>query len=142
MEQPIGFTVEIKYIVMDDVPQIPTLRSAPGIVAYGPADESMFEPNAVVVAADSGQAMLLGCQGNRTYTGLPQSELYFSIPGDEWVDVAAALDETRTANQTLGIFSPDKLVKLVDKLRWNDPIGRRVPWKARAVLRPAMGGSR
>ena len=180
LEQSIGFMVENKYCVMDDVPQTPTLKSVPGVVVYGPADEGAFEPNAVVVAADPGQAMLLneavmragagspavstlgrtgcavvpltvnhetaamslGCQGNHTYTGMPQSELYLSIPGDEWVDVAAALDEVRTANKTLEDYYQDKLASWWTKLRWSDAIGQHVPWRARAVLRPATGGSR
>jgi uncharacterized protein (DUF169 family) len=46
----------------------------------------------------------LGCKGNRTFTGLPDEEMYVAIPGDKWPAVAAKLAEAQEANQAMGSF--------------------------------------
>jgi uncharacterized protein (DUF169 family) len=50
----------------------------------------------------SGSASLsFGCIGNRTFTGLPDQELYLSIPGEHWSAVADKLGEVQQANATM-----------------------------------------
>ena len=49
-------------------------------------------------------ALSLGCKGNRTYTGLPDDEMYVSIPGAKWEAVARKLDEILAANQAVGAY--------------------------------------
>ncbi len=57
------------------------------------------------LAAGSGEAAIsLGCKGNRTFTGLPDEELYVAIPGDKWPAVADKLAEAQQANETMGSF--------------------------------------
>jgi len=47
----------------------------------------------------NGQASIsLGCKGNRTFTGLPDEEMYVAIPGDKWEAVIDKLTETHQAN--------------------------------------------
>jgi len=53
----------------------------------------------------SGSAALsLGCKGNRTYTGLPDGEMYVSIPGNRWAATANRLLEILAANQAIGAY--------------------------------------
>lgn len=53
----------------------------------------------------SGEAAIsLGCKGNRTFTGLPDEEMYVAIPGDKWPAVAGKLAEAQQANETMGSF--------------------------------------
>ena len=44
----------------------------------------------------------LGCKGNRTFTGLPDEEMYVAIPGDKWAAVLEKLTETHAANLAMG----------------------------------------
>jgi uncharacterized protein (DUF169 family) len=46
-------------------------------------------------------ALSFGCKGNRTFTGLPDEELYIAIPGGRWKDVAARLPEIAGANAAM-----------------------------------------
>lgn len=57
--QTVGFMVEAGYLRMDEVPGIPALKDAPAVIAYAPVDQNAFHPDAVVVAANPAQAMLL-----------------------------------------------------------------------------------
>jgi uncharacterized protein (DUF169 family) len=51
----------------------------------------------------TGQAALsFGCKGNRTFTGLPDEELYISIPGAKWEAVLSVLTDIVSANSTMG----------------------------------------
>ena len=59
-------------------------------------------------------AMSLGCKGNRTYTGLPDSELYVSVPGAKWNDVAASLEEILAANAAMGAYYQSKLDSVLE----------------------------
>jgi uncharacterized protein (DUF169 family) len=50
----------------------------------------------------SGKASLsFGCKGNRTYTGLPDEELYIALPGAKWPEVSDALDPVAQANAAM-----------------------------------------
>ena len=46
-------------------------------------------------------AMSFGCIGNRTYTGLPDGELYVAIPGASWTGVTEALQAIMEANNSM-----------------------------------------
>jgi hypothetical protein len=51
------------------------------------------------LAVNSGAAALsFGCKGNRTFTGLPDTEMYMAIPGAKWPDVEAAAESILKAN--------------------------------------------
>jgi uncharacterized protein (DUF169 family) len=49
-------------------------------------------------------ALSFGCKGNRTFTGLPDEELYVAIPGSRWNDVVTALSEIQAANTNMEGF--------------------------------------
>ena len=54
------------------------------------------------LAQNSGKAALsFGCKGNRTFTGLPDDELYIAIPGAKWDAVAGALESIAGANAAM-----------------------------------------
>lgn len=53
-------------------------------------------------------AISLGCKGNRTFTGLPDQEMYLSIPGDKWAAVAEHVGRIHQANQAMGNYYHDK----------------------------------
>jgi uncharacterized protein (DUF169 family) len=66
---------------------------------------------AVPQAVNSGRAALsFGCIGNRTYTGLPDSELYLSVPGASWDAVAAAAEEIVGANASMEAYYQQTLL--------------------------------
>jgi uncharacterized protein (DUF169 family) len=46
----------------------------------------------------------LGCKGNRTFTGLPDEEVFVAIPGDKWVAVIEKLTETHAANLAMEMY--------------------------------------
>ena len=52
--------------------------------------------------AQQSATLSFGCKGNRTFTGLPDGELYFCVPGAKWESVAAALTSIHAANETMG----------------------------------------
>ena len=41
-------------------------------------------------------------KGNRTFVGLPASELYVAVPGKHWAAVVAQLETVMTANAAMG----------------------------------------
>ena len=53
-------------------------------------------------------AISLGCKGNRTYTGLPANEMYVSIPGEHWTEVANQVAAILTANEAIGAYHNDR----------------------------------
>lgn len=54
-------------------------------------------------------ALSLGCIGNRTFTGLPDDELYVALPGASWQTVVDHLQDTLDANQAMGSQYQNKL---------------------------------
>jgi uncharacterized protein (DUF169 family) len=46
----------------------------------------------------------LGCKGNRTFTGLPDEEMYLSIPGNQWAAVVEQVARIHQANQAMGDY--------------------------------------
>jgi uncharacterized protein (DUF169 family) len=55
----VGFMVESGYLEMSEVPGIPRLPQTPGVVAYAPVEANAFTPDAVLIAANAAQAMLI-----------------------------------------------------------------------------------
>jgi hypothetical protein len=47
--------------------------------------------------------------GNRTFTGLPDEELYVAVPGDKWQSVVATLNDILHANEAMGTYYRAKL---------------------------------
>lgn len=47
------------YVSMSEVPDIPTLTTAPQFIAFGPVDSATFAPDVVLLAAQPAQAMLI-----------------------------------------------------------------------------------
>jgi uncharacterized protein (DUF169 family) len=55
------------------------------------------------MSINSGAAALsFGCKGNRTFTGLPDEEMYLAIPGTKWDAVVETLQGIADANATMG----------------------------------------
>jgi uncharacterized protein (DUF169 family) len=46
-------------------------------------------------------AVSFGCKGNRTFTGLPDEELYIAVPGAKWNAFLDALESIVTANAAM-----------------------------------------
>jgi uncharacterized protein (DUF169 family) len=62
------------------------------------------------LAVNAGSAALsFGCKGNRTFTGLPDDELYVAIPGGKWRDVENALESILEANAAMETYYRQKL---------------------------------
>lgn len=59
LEGLIGTMVELQYIDMAEVAEIPTLEGGFGVAIYAPLAEADFEPDAVIVAGNAKQMMLL-----------------------------------------------------------------------------------
>jgi uncharacterized protein (DUF169 family) len=100
-----GFQVDV--VVM-------AARPASAMLVYeaalrsGAADgvtQTLGRPGCAVLplTVKSGRAAVsFGCRGNRTFTGLPDDELYIAIPGAKWADVVAAAEEIVAANAAMG----------------------------------------
>jgi uncharacterized protein (DUF169 family) len=68
------------------------------------ATPALGRPGCAVIpmAFNSGAtALSLGCKGNRTFTGLPDEEMYLSIPGTKWDAVVEALETILNSNATM-----------------------------------------
>jgi uncharacterized protein (DUF169 family) len=61
-----------------------------------------------LATTSSQTAISLGCKGNRTFTGLPDEEMYVAIPGDKWQAVLDKLAEAREANAAMESYYCDK----------------------------------
>ena len=59
--------------------------------------------------ANSQTSISLGCKGNRTFTGLPDEEMYVAVPGDKWEAVLEKLTEAHEANAAMGKYYSQKL---------------------------------
>jgi uncharacterized protein (DUF169 family) len=57
------------------------------------------------LSVKTGQAALsFGCKGNRTFTGLPDEELYVAIPGAKWDAVLSSLADIVAANGAMEAY--------------------------------------
>ena len=76
------------------------LRSGVGNIAT----PALGRPGCAVMpmAINSGaSALSFGCKGNRTFTGLPDEEMYLAIPGAKWDAVVETMRTIANANATM-----------------------------------------
>jgi uncharacterized protein (DUF169 family) len=76
------------------------LRSGAGSIVA----PSLGRPGCAVLpmAINSGAAAIsFGCKGNRTFTGLPDEEVYLAVPGAKWEKLVEALRTIVDANATM-----------------------------------------
>jgi uncharacterized protein (DUF169 family) len=59
LEQTLGLMSKIGYVRMEEVPGIPRLPKAPGVVVYAPLADTPVDPDVVLVAGRPGRVMLL-----------------------------------------------------------------------------------
>ena len=59
LEGLVSTMVELQYIAMEEVPEIPQRKEKFGVAVYAPAAESTFEPDVVLVHGNAKQIMLL-----------------------------------------------------------------------------------
>ena len=59
LEQTLSFMTGLGYVRMEEVPAIPRLPKAPGVVVYAPLGETPLDPDVVLVAGRPGRLMLL-----------------------------------------------------------------------------------
>jgi uncharacterized protein (DUF169 family) len=57
-----------------------------------------------LTAQSNAASASFGCKGNRIHTGLPEDEMYVSIPAAKWNDVKRALVDTCRANETMSDY--------------------------------------
>ena len=70
----------------------------------GAVASTLGRPSCAVLplTMDTRQAAIsLGCQGNRTFTGLADDEMYVSIPGEHWSNFVQQVAEIRQANEAM-----------------------------------------
>jgi uncharacterized protein (DUF169 family) len=67
---------------------------------------------ALPAALAKGTVASLGCIGNRVYTGIGESEMYFAVPAADIERVAEALGVIAEANTALAEYARGKLVQL------------------------------
>src|SRR5690348_10380328 len=53
-------------------------------------------------------ALSLGCKGNRTFTGLPDAQLYFAIPSGQWERFQNVVREIVQANEVMGRYYEER----------------------------------
>lgn len=54
-----------------------------------------------LTANSKAASLSFGCRGNRTFTGLPDTDLYFALPGKHWPAFQQALDDILAADHTM-----------------------------------------
>jgi uncharacterized protein (DUF169 family) len=59
LEGLVGMMVELQYIAMEEVPQIPQIQGPFGVAIYAPLSDASFEPDAILVSGNAKQMMLL-----------------------------------------------------------------------------------
>jgi uncharacterized protein (DUF169 family) len=57
-----------------------------------------------VSAKEEVLALSFGCKGNRTFTGLPDEEMYISLPASKWDEITDRLLEVHRSNLTMGTY--------------------------------------
>ncbi|MEK6235649.1 MAG: DUF169 domain-containing protein, partial [Planctomycetales bacterium] len=59
LEGLVGTMVELQYIAMDEIPEIPRRETAFGVAVYAPLSQATFVPDAVLIRGNARQIMLL-----------------------------------------------------------------------------------
>jgi uncharacterized protein (DUF169 family) len=67
-----------------------------------------------VSTASGPMALSLGCQGNRTFTWLPDDEMYLSLPGSQWEQILDCLVEAQRSNLTMANYYQAHKAKIGD----------------------------
>ncbi|HEV2057477.1 MAG TPA: hypothetical protein VGV06_20260 [Methylomirabilota bacterium] len=99
--------VRLSYLKMEDVPQIPTRKTALQVAGVAGTGATMGRPTCAVLpeAINSARtAASFGCIGNRVYTGADDTEAYFAIPGLQLGAVEEKLAVIVRANQEMEKF--------------------------------------
>ncbi len=99
-----AFTPDIVIVAAEPARAMLLFEAAIRVGAGDPEATIVPRPSCAVVpqAVNSDRASLsFSCIGNRTYTGLPDSEMYVAIPGDRWEAVASAVEEIVNANASM-----------------------------------------
>jgi uncharacterized protein (DUF169 family) len=65
-----------------------------------------------LTTASGETSVSLGCKGNRTFTGLPDEEMYVAIPGDKWEAVLDKLAEAQEANAVMESYYRERKTQL------------------------------
>ncbi len=78
LEGMVSTMVELQYIAMEEVPQIPQLEGKFAVAIYSPLSDATFEPDAILVSGNAKQMMLLaeaahaaGCSSDSSMVGRP-----------------------------------------------------------------------
>ena len=96
-----GFPADVVLLAAKPAAAMLIYEAAVRAVAGEALTQTLGRPACAVLplTVTRGQAAVsLGCKGNRTFTGLPDEELYVAIPGAKWDAVVAALTEIAGAN--------------------------------------------
>lgn len=83
-------------------------------VAGGGSAPAMGRPACAVLplaVGSQGAALSLGCKGNRTFTGLPEEEMYFCVPGAKWREFTESFAEIQKANVCMGAHYREQAAK-------------------------------
>lgn len=102
-----GFKADVVLIAAKPAQAMLIYEAALKAGAGGALTNALGRPACAVLplATGSGETSIsLGCKGNRTFTGLPDEEMYVAVPGDKWPAVAGKLAEAQQANETMGSF--------------------------------------
>jgi uncharacterized protein (DUF169 family) len=59
LEGVVGTMVQLQYIAMEEVPNIPQLKGAFGVAVYAPLADAEFDPDVVLLSGNAKQIMLL-----------------------------------------------------------------------------------
>ncbi len=109
-----GFTPDVVLIAAKPTQAMLIYEAAIKAGAASALTNALGRPACAVLplTANSGQASIsLGCKGNRTFTGLPDEEMYVAIPGDKWEAVIEKLTETHQANVAMEEYYSDRLTQ-------------------------------
>jgi uncharacterized protein (DUF169 family) len=90
------------------------LNEAAGRAGVGSGAPALGRPTcmALPAAMQSGLILSLGCMGNRVYTGLGESELYFVVRARDLAALADALDVITAANSALQQYAQGRRAQL------------------------------
>lgn len=106
-----NFVPDVVIVAADPAQAMLLYEAALKAGAAGALMNVMGRPACAILpmTANSGAAaMSLGCKGNRTYTGLPDDEMYVSIPGDRWQEVSQQVAVVLAANQAIEAYHSER----------------------------------
>lgn len=102
-----GFQADVVIVAANPAQAMLLYEAALKAGAGGALTNTLGRPACAVlpltVRAGSAAASF-GCKGNRIHTGLPEGEMYVSIPAAKWDAVKRALLETCKANEAMGAY--------------------------------------